>query len=73
MLAGQPRKSGLSDYEMDIGTRRADDREEPTGAGGQKSVSWVQRENSSLQSLLKSLTYGADNPRKGHVETSPNH
>lgn len=57
---------------MDIGTRRAADREEPTGAGGQKSVSWVQRENSS-QSLLKSLTYGAGNPRKGHVETSSNH
>lgn len=37
VLAGHPRESGPSDYEMEIRTRRADDREEPPGAGAEVS------------------------------------
>lgn len=74
MLAGHPRDNGRSNYEMEIRARRASDGEQPIGAGGQKSVSWVRRENSSLQSLLKQMR---KTPRKGsqkkHTEASPNH
>lgn len=72
MLAGHPRENELSNYEMEIRTRRAKE-------GRTANRSWWAEvsELGSERKFFIGMSSQAENPRKGsqkrHTEASPNH